>query len=243
MNSRNIAVLVLFAFLVAAPAMAFEHSTVKKHHAAEASDDDSNIIGFQSGIGIAGANFGEPQGVQSPNSGSRVLLNMGAFYEHRFIPYFGFRAELDFSQRGYSLSDNNAQVNDPNAASNNYTLSYLEIPLLMKTQFKAGIVTPYFATGPFFGFLVGKNLSVSQGGQTEDQPITNVNSFNFGIDFGAGCAIEVARHFNIEIGARYSMGLINLESTPQGQVAQPGQDTETIKSNSIQIMTGLAYSI
>jgi opacity protein-like surface antigen len=214
------------------------------HHAAESShyNDDSNLLGFEGSLNLAMGSISAPAGAQANDSSSRLTFNSGAFYEHRFIPYFGFRVGVDFTQRGFKTSEGPLATD----VNHSFSANYIEFPLLAKAQYKAGIVTPYFATGPFLGILVGKGRTDSANGQSVDVPLADgaLNTVNFGWNFGGGLAFEIVRHFNIEIGARYSLGITNVQGNPNANVpGNPAVDTGSIRLSNLQFLSGMTVSI
>jgi opacity protein-like surface antigen len=262
--SQNLArALCLAVLLTAAPAFAYNdgmseydgapakhssrnHSTIhRKHLVVEEHDggysrEDSNFFGIEGSLGLANQSLSGA----TIDSSNRVGMMFGAFYERRFIPYFGLRAGFDFNQRGFSTSS-------PNGVSDTYTVNYLEFPLLAKVQIPTPVVTPFIAVGPFFGVAVGKVHTASFQGQSQDQPGFDnlVNGFNFGLNFGGGMDFEVVRHLEIEIGARYSLGLVNgLTTAGQNAVAQAADGqvqpaSVSLHFNDLQFLTGLSYSL
>ena len=226
-------------------------STLKKKHlrveqSSGYSKDDYNFFGIQGSLGLAN----QSGGGTGMDSGNRIGMMAGAYYERRFIPYLGMRAGMDFNMRGFSTTDQAQGV------SNSFAINYLEFPLLVKAQIPTNVVTPYIAVGPFLGLAVGKSFSQQaiNGGPSQDVQgfDTLINGVNFGLEFGGGLDFEVIRHLNLEVGARYSLGLTNV-LTAQGQQFFGGQAAQqgfqaaptnvSIQLNDIQIMSGLSYSL
>jgi opacity protein-like surface antigen len=246
---RNFIFFVVIAAVSSLPAQARSRystgssSTVHSStHRAEVSSDsygsdryntyDYNFLGLQSGMGLAMVSMNQTPGAVPQNNDSRLRFNVGGYYERRFIPYVGLRVEFDYNQRGFSTSDGQGL----GATTQSYSVNYLEFPLMAKAQIPIRWFTPYVLAGPFVGVAVARTRTDSAGGQSQDTPIDNtVNSFNFGLNFGGGATFEVVRHFNLELGIRYSMGLINVVADPL-----PGA---SVKLNSLEFMSGVAYSI
>ncbi len=193
------------------------------------SRDYHHFIGVQGSLGIAHASVSLPQGFES-NTSSRLRFMTGAFYEYRFIPYIGARAEFDFHQRGFSTPLQGD-------GSRNFSVNYLEFPLSARAQIPTRYVTPFLLTGPFLGIAVSKFRYDSGNGQsTTDVDISDdVNTVNFGFNFGAGIDFHVIEHFNIELMARYSLSVLNALANPQTDNA--------IRLNDVQFISGVSFSI
>jgi opacity protein-like surface antigen len=152
--------------------------------------------------------FGAKVGLNSSNLrgdmdfDSKIGFNVGAFAEISLSDKFIFQPELLFSTQGakFEGSDANATVS--------IKVNYLNIPLMLKY----GVTDKLFLEfGPQLGFLLsGKSkFEVTYGGETvsEEQDIKDSSkSFDFGLNFGA--SFDVAE--NIMIGARYNLGLSNI---------------------------------
>ena len=92
-------------------------------------------------------------------------------------------------------------------------------------------------TGPFVGLLVGKgvNMNSKDGHQSSESLNNQVNSFNFGWNFGLGSTLALSRGLKLDGGLRYSLGLTNVSSTA-------GSGT-SVKLSAFQILVGLSSAI
>jgi opacity protein-like surface antigen len=192
------------------------------------SSSDANMVGFQFGPQIASGSLSTNNGA-APDSDSRTRINMGVFFEHAFDSNFVLRPELNFSERGFSMNGQNGSAD--------FSANYLEVPAMVKGQLPLGGFTPYVMTGPFVGFLVGKGVTVNtKNGQQSSVNLNNqVNSFNFGWNFGLGSSFAVARGWKLDAGLRYSLGLTNVSST--------SADGDSVKLSAFQVLAGISTAI
>jgi opacity protein-like surface antigen len=209
-------------------------SVVKKHQVSNGHvANGDNELGFQFGPSIGSANFSTNVG-KTPNADSRTRPTFGMFFEHRLMPYLSVRPELNYVQRGFSMTQGTGAA----ALSSDYAANYLEIPVLAKGQYQIAAFTPYVVTGPFMGFLIGKGTSTEQNGQSNDGSLDNqINSFNFGWNFGAGSSYAITKTMKADLGLRYSMGFTNVVANQQTNSG------DSVKLNAFQILAGLGFAI
>ncbi len=257
MKSLLNAVFVASFLLTPLAQAATSRSAIQKREVAPSEERDRQYFGLHSGLSLAHRSLSLPQGFQT-NEDSRMRLRMavGGYYEFRFIPYFGLRAEVGFVQRGYSIgqANNNNNNGNPFGGGNNnagptadVSTNFIDIPILAKAQIPVGPAAPYILFGPTLGFLVGKSATQNTPGQnSQNINVDNAfNSVNFGLNFGLGSTFEIVRHFHLEIGARYSLGLTNMLNNNQNgnQNFNPNTQNPTMRLNSLQFLGGVALSI
>lgn len=151
---------------------------------------------------------------------SKFGFAVGAFMELPLKKSFGFRPELNFSQKGFKLdfSDGVDRVQGEE------TYNYLELPLIFIYKLTAGSGQVLLGTGPYFGFgISGKtkstvtvggqtetvNTSVKFDGKTEDEvndDNTHLKALDAGLSFLGGYQLQNGLVFT----AGYGLGLSNL---------------------------------
>lgn len=211
------------------------HSTVRRHHTSSKASSGDDVLGFQFGPSISSGNNSVTKG-DVPDTDTRTRPAFGFVYEHRFMPVLSFRSELNYVQRGLSTNVGQGQ----NAATVDEAANYLELPLMAKAQYQIDEFTPYFVTGPFIGLLTGSGQTVTQNGKTVDVGAANapqINTFDFGWNFGVGSTYAITKTFRADVAFRYSMGLTNVESNT---ATNSGDST---KLNAVQIIAGVGMSI
>ena len=192
-----------------------------------------SAIGQKSKIDIESENFfrfGAKGGVninkisgQAYKSGFNYNYQLGGFLQFNFSKRFGIQPEVNFVQSSSEFSNDAADVYDDifrDGSQKNAQLNYLEIPLLLNIN--VGVSKRVkLQIGPAYGSLLK---------QTVDSLRSGANIYRNG-DWTAigGLWIQLPL---INIGARYKMGLSNLNAI---------DDQQKWKSQSIQIFAGITF--
>jgi hypothetical protein len=138
----------------------------------------------------------------------------GVSYGFRLSENIALQPELLWVQKGGESG--NADV----------TLSYLEIPVLLRFEVPVGSVRPFLVGGPYADFKVGDECSVQQADECLQEP----KSSDFGLAFGAGLRLGGATGITLEI--RWDRGLTNINSVEDGFDA---------KSRAVMLLVGLSF--
>jgi len=159
-----------------------------------------------------GANFANISTDPATTPTSRTGMTAGVNLELGLADYIYLQPELMYLQKG--------------AVSGTVTtkLDYIELPIMGKAKFDAGMVKPYIMAGPSVAFAVSKTDST---GAT----LTNIKSLDFGLHFGGGMEIPVADAVSIFANGRYCMGLANIDDTAGS----------TLKTRGIVILAGAQF--
>lgn len=185
-------------------------------------------------------------GGSNSDFGSKLGLVLGVAAE---IPLggemFALQPELLFHQKGYHFEYNDATSGEEYSEDYNYSLFYLELPVLAKVKFG----NFYVAAGPSIGYgLFGmyKGSYTWLGETTDDDGKVKFgnepdnyegddeyvdNALDFGVQLGVGYKISV-----IVIDLRYGIGLTNLYDQPAGS------DVD-VKSQNRSIQLTIGYPI
>ena len=101
-----------------------------------------------------------------------------------------------------------------------FRLNYFEIPFLLKAKFEDYSFKPFLLAGPTFGFInsakveaPGTHVLGRSGTSTVDIE-NDVNSFEVGLEIGAGVEYELSSRVDVLLSARYSQGLNDIYSNP-----------------------------
>lgn len=103
---------------------------------------------------------------------------------------FSIQPELNFINKGISTKVGKVK--------NNYSLNYLELPVLAK--YSIGPV--YLNAGPSIGFLLGQN-------NKSKEALGKLKTVDFGLQMGLGVAIP-AGPGKLVVDGRYALGLSNI---------------------------------
>lgn len=169
-----------------------------------------------------GVNINKLSG-QAYKAGFNYNYQLGGFLQFNFSKRFGIQPEINFVQSSTEFSNDASDVYDDifrDGSQKNATLNYLEVPLLLNVNVGESKRVK-FQVGPAYGGLLK---------QTVDSLRTGSNIYKNG-DWAAigGLWIQLPL---INIGARYKLGLTNLNAI---------DDQQKWKSQSIQIFAGITF--
>ncbi|HLF53511.1 porin family protein [Flavobacterium sp.] len=158
-----------------------------------------------------GVNFATLTGDVEDTS-MKVGFNVGGLVEIKVSEKFSVQPELLFSTQGAKEEYSETSGADSYKVENNLNLGYLNIPIMAKYY----VVDKFsLEAGPQFGFLMSAKSDYTEtqtvGGVTstfseEVDVKDDMNSVDFGINFGAGYDFTE----NISAGVRYNLGLSDI---------------------------------
>ena len=136
--------------------------------------------------------------------------------------------ELLYSQKGFQAEES--------GQSAQLGTNYIEIPVLLKAQFKLAMLRPAVYAGPVVSFETSCDVSIS-GVSVEcndDEGFVDRKKNEWGAVFGANLDFIVGPVILI-LDARYQLGLTNLADAPDSD--------EEVKSRVWQIMGGVGFTL
>lgn len=153
---------------------------------------------------------------------------------------FYIQPQIEYLGAGESGKDKNAKGTKGYDAV--YANDYISVPIYFKGYFSEAESEFFALAGPKFNFLINQkvtNPSKEYYAVEELPAYPGVNgkasSFNFGLGFGVGFSYKR----QLEITARYDLGLSN---TYKGLMNEPGTDPNIAKRKGEQVMSvGLSY--
>ena len=153
----------------------------------------------------------------------------GAFLGIGLGSTFAIQPELLYSQKGFKASEGGTEAS--------LTTDYIEIPLLLKANFNAGMLRPAIYAGPVVSFESKCDVSVGSLSVEcdDDDGFVDRKSTAWGLDFGANLDIFVGPVMLIA-DIRYQLGLTNL-------VSSEFADEESVKTRVWQFMAGVGISL
>ena len=218
-----------------------------------------------------GANFASETFDSLPASATTSMKTGvigGLAYEHWFDDTWGLDISALYDQKGvsvqYSANAQNRQVQNPQdstkylvlSGNDNYTLSYIEIPLVVKFAFGMGDIKPYIDAGPSLGILMGASESADGDLVAVPNLKTYLNSIDLSLFLGVGVADELYHGPMITFDAGYAVGLSKIyKSVPtdnSGNFARsavegiPFKDPvnpTSAKSSDIRVTLGIMWPI
>lgn len=179
---------------------------------------------FGAKVGWINSKFlGEDADNQNNKSGlsAGVFLNITSGNE-----IIGFQPELLFSQKGSDFQVGNIRED--------YRLSYIEVPMLLKVSVPISSLRPNIFAGPYASFKVSETYTYTEvlTGATltgED----NTKSIDYGAIFGAGLDVNLSSAI-ITVDGRYNLGLQELEDA---------DEPKDIKNGSFSFNVGIAFKL
>ena len=153
--------------------------------------------------------------------GGFVTLGLGSL--------FALQPELLYSQKGFQVDEFGETVK--------FNTNYIEIPVLLKAQFKLAMLRPALYAGPVLSFETGCTVSALELSVDCDDETVGVGDrkttewgavFGGNLDFILGPVILI-------LDARYQLGLTNLADVPDSD--------DSVKNNLWQIMAGVGFGI
>lgn len=166
-------------------------------------------------------NFGGVNRQQT--SKNRLSINGGAYAEYIYTDRLRFRGELLYTSKGLNISESEISTNAKSFTDYNYSLNYLEIPLLATYNFEHPNFTPYVVGGFSPSYMItnpkvfaksvqqdGKGNIISERTKEESIDSDLYNNFDMGLVIGVG--VVLPNGFGAEL--RYTTGLTAVSNSP-----------------------------
>lgn len=162
-------------------------------------------LGISKGIkgGLNMANFG---GSDAGGSSGITQFAAGIFVEFNLPGPFAIQPEALYSVKGSKGTALGVEITQ--------TLSYIDIPVLLKYKLPTPGVTPSVYVGPSLGILVGAKAKAN-GSEVDDK--SAFPSSDIGAVFGAAIQLPLGAT-NLTLDARYDMGLSTLDKSGAAKV-------------------------
>jgi hypothetical protein len=159
---------------------------------------------------------------------SRTGFVGGAFVTLGLGSLFAVQPELLYSQKGFKAEES--------GQSAQLGTNYIEIPVLLKAQFKLAMLRPAVYAGPVASFETSCNLDVV--GVSFDcddgEGFVDRKKNEWGAVFGANVDLLLGS-ITLILDGRYQLGLTNLADVPDGD--------DEVKSRVWQIMAGVGFTL
>lgn len=152
----------------------------------------------------------------------------GGFVTFGLGSLLAIQPELLYSQKGFQAEE----------LGQTATLgtNYIEIPVLLKAQFKLAMLRPAIYAGPVVSFETGCNLDVLgvSFDCDDDEGFVDRKTTDWGAVFGANLDFFLGP-VTLLVDARYQLGLANLADAPDVD--------EEVKNRVWQIMAGVGFTL
>jgi hypothetical protein len=152
-------------------------------------------------------------------------IAIGGQFDYWFSEHLGISGQPMYVQKGFHDDFNSSST--LGQFSSIATISYLEIPILLKATVGSGSLKPVFFVGPAIGFkLSAKQRSSSNGFDTTvDIPDTGITSTNFSLVAGVGATYMLNPTTMLFLDVAYDYGLSDLN--PHGNGTNSNQTGNT----------------
>jgi outer membrane protein W len=190
-------------------------------------------LGVRAGADIGNMSF-DPTPPSGETIGSTTGITGGGELDYWFSDNIGISAQLLFTQKGVKIDFSEGGYTFTTAI----TLSYLQIPVLLKATFGSGNIKPFVFAGPEVGIKLSAKEKVTVSGKdtTEAVPDSVYSSINLGIMVGAGVSFSINPTTMIFLDAAYDHGLSNLNGTTS-------KDTEKGFTRDYRICLGILFGL
>ena len=211
------------------------------------------MIGFRGGVNLANQHYENlPDG---ESIFSRMLPMGGAEFDFRFTNSLDLSLQILDDQKG-AHAEMVSKYDGGSAYATgmaDWTISYLEVPIIVKIFITNSIVRPYFFAGPSVGFLLSNIERLKTSGvylingiydtsSTDTVVTVNISDSTSKIDFsiiaGAGLSIKLNSGLELFVDAGYAFGLTNIDN----YFADKAKD-HYIYSRDIRIAAGILFPI
>jgi hypothetical protein len=153
--------------------------------------------------------------------GGFVTLGLGSL--------FALQPELLYSQKGFQVDEFGETVK--------FNTNYIEIPVLLKAQFKLAMLRPAVYAGPVLSFETGCSVSALELSVDCDDEVADVGDRKkneWGAVFGANLDL-ILGSITLILDGRYQLGLTNLADVPDSD--------DSVKNSLWQIMAGVGFTL
>jgi hypothetical protein len=217
----------------------------------------TTMIGARVGVDLANQEYENlPTGM---TTSWKPGILVGGQLDHWFNHSWALSVQLLYDQKGVH-SDMNGYASPVNGLSSlgtsistaDWTISYLEVPLLAKLSFGHGTLRPYIFAGPSIGFLLSNREKLHQigtynfpygvGANYTIDTTANITDSTAKIDIsiivGAGISVALSSGIALFADAAYAFGLTNID-----KYYEDSENDIYIHSRDIRIAAGVLFTI
>ena len=168
---------------------------------------------------------------------SKLGFHGGFFVMVTPVPTFTFQVEALFTQRGAKQSLEGEINGIPFDATFDYSINYIEIPLLGKVNLPVGNTLQLnLLAGPAFSIKLSEKVELDgQDLETDD----DLNPTDLGVVFGAGGTMKPTAGPQVTVDIRFVLGLSDIADV-EADETDPTQEVATLKNSAIMATLGIA---
>ncbi len=212
----------------------------------------STWIGVRAGVNIAGESFDSIP--LNASDGMRIGAIGGLTIEHWFDNSWAISSGILFDQKGtdeqYSPNASNREMGTTIYSGNDdFSLNYIEIPILLKYALGRGTIRPYVCAGPSIGELLSASETVSGSVQQLSNLKTDLQSTDVSIYAALGLMGQVDDGPILLFEAGYATGITNIYKSNPTRVATNGTNfpdpinPATVKSGDIRVTIAAMWQL
>ena len=166
----------------------------------------------------AGMNLARPTADAAMTVAAGRGLLFGGYAELSLFPPIVFQVGVQYAEKKTSVS-----MTTPLGGSSPsviHQLNYLEIPISLKLAVGKPTFQVFGLAGISVGFLL-KAVDLASGGTESADQKESLNQTDLAFQLGGGLGIQIVKHVEFVVEARYNMGLKDVNKTGQ-QILSPG---------------------
>ncbi len=190
-------------------------------------------------VGFTFSNVAMKQEEDGQKSKTGLVLGAGFNFALDSDGFFSLQPEILYTQKGYRTET----FKNADSKKRDYTLNYLEVPVLAKISFGSESIKGYVNAGPSLGFGMGgkwaKTDVSSATTKTEEASIKFGtepasysgkdlyvdNRIDFGLQFGGGVGVKLGPG-SLILDLRYGLGMTNLMKAIPNQATSDANKTQ-----------------
>ena len=181
------------------------------------------LIGPTIGLSWSAFSIGNLIGASARSS---LGTTFGAIVEVPLIPLLSIRVEPSYIQKGSDVYFPDMGGPDILEERNRY----FQVPVELKANLPLPLLSPHIFLGPNVGYLLSAKINPGSNHPEIDDK-SSYQSFDLGVDVGAGLEFGVAPLIKANLDYKYSSGLLNIS------------EYSPVHTRGIQISAGLLFSI
>ena len=211
-------------------------------------------IGLRAGVNVAGETFDSIP--LNASAGLKIGAVGGLAIDHWFDNNWAISLGILFDQKGtdeqYSPNASNRESKTGStiySGTDDFNLSYLEIPILLKYAVGQGTIRPYVCAGPSFGELLSASETVSGNIQQLSNLKSDLQSTDVSIYAALGLMGQIYQGPILLFEAGYATGVTNIYKSTPIRIATDGTNfpdpitPSTVKSGDIRVTIGAMWQL
>ncbi|HET6400699.1 MAG TPA: porin family protein [Candidatus Kapabacteria bacterium] len=243
MLPKRLLAIILFATLAAmhAGALRAQHLYLGARVGADLGTETDGVGSFEIGNGYY---YGQHK-IDPGASRFMELGFIGGFELDYRLSHFALSGSVLYDQKGVGLIYNYTTEASPTPIArdtDDITLNYLEIPLLVKWNPNATNAGLFLFAGPSFGFLLSGHHPIIRNESGNSKELFQSDPPSISAIAGLGFSVDLSSRATLFFDAAYAMGLTN-DSFGQVGLGYSGEVLYSAKSQDIRVAAGILFPL